>query len=506
MSVLGQVYRHSLSLLTDLYQLTMAQGYFRQGMADHEAVFHMLFRRSPFGGGYAVACGVDYVAEYLAGLRFGADDLAYLAELKGNDGRALLGADFLAWLSSLRLRCDVDAVAEGTVVFPQEPLLRVSGPLPECQLVETPLLNLVNFQTLIATKASRICRAAKGEPVLEFGLRRAQGVDGALAASRASYVGGCAATSNVLAGKLFGIPVKGTHAHSWVMCFDDELSAFEAYAEAMPNNCVLLVDTYDTLAGVRRAIAVAGGLRRRGYEMIGIRLDSGDLARLSIDARRMLDEAGFPDVAIVASNDLDEAAIAELKRRGATIGVWGVGTRLATGYDQPALGGVYKLSAVRRPGGDWQYRLKLSEEALKVSPPGILQVRRFRRGGRYVADMVWDVRHAPEGDCTLVDATAPDRRETMAAGTEFEDLLTPLIRSGRVVREPRALSEARRAAAEQLDRLPEAVTRLAGPQQYFVGLERRLCELRDGLMDEARGQAMDPPVHPPRQEQEEGQP
>ena len=239
-------------------------------------------------------------------------------------------------------------IPEGTIVFPHEPLLRVHGPLLQAQLLETALLNIVNFQTLVATKAARVVLAARGEPVLEFGLRRAQGIDGALAASRAAYLGGCAATSNVLAGRLYGIPVRGTHAHSWVMCFDDELEAFRAYARAMPNNCVFLVDTYDTLDGVRHAIEVGQELRRQGHEMIGIRLDSGDLAWLSIEARRMLDEAGFPKATIVASNELDEQIIASLKDQGATIGVWGVGTRLVTAYDQPALGGVYKLAAIAR--------------------------------------------------------------------------------------------------------------------------------------------------------------
>src|SRR6266550_5632730 len=298
------------ALLTDLYQLTMAYGYWKSGRAEREAVFHLFFRKSPF--------------------QCTAEDAAFLGTLAGNDDRPLFERAFLEYLRTLRFTCAVDAIPEGTAVFPQEPLLRIQGPILQCQLLETALLNLINFQSLIATKAARVCLAARGEPVLEFGLRRAQGVDGALAASRAAYIGGCAATSNVLAAKLYGIPVRGTHAHSWVMSFDDEREAFRAYAEAMPNNCVFLVDTYDSLEGVRRAVEAGRLLRERGHEMVGIRLDSGDLAWLSVEARKILDEAGFPNAVIVASNDLDEHIIASLKEQGAMINVWGVGTKLVT--------------------------------------------------------------------------------------------------------------------------------------------------------------------------------
>ena len=259
MNTLGTLYKSSLGLLTDLYQLTMAYGYWKTGRHDQEAVFHLFFRKHPFGGGFTVAAGLATVVEYLEGLRFDPDDLAYLAGLRGNDEQPLFEPAFLDYLAEMRLGCDVHGMPEGTIVFPHEPLLRVTGPLLQAQLLETALLNIVNFQTLVATKAARVVLAARGEPVLEFGLRRAQGIDGALAASRAAYLGGCYATSNVLAGRLFGIPVRGTHAHSWVMCFDDELEAFRAYARAMPNNCVFLVDTYDTLDGVRHAIEVGQG-------------------------------------------------------------------------------------------------------------------------------------------------------------------------------------------------------------------------------------------------------
>ena len=351
MTRLSEIYKTSLSLLTDLYQITMAQGYWKLGRAEREAAFHLFFRKSPFQGGYTVVAGLEYIVEYLRQFRFQQDDIDYLAGLQGNDQRPLFQRDFLDYLGNLELCVDVDAIPEGTVVFPHEPLVRIKGPILQCQILETALLNIVNYQTLIATKAARICTATGGQPVLEFGLRRAQGIDGSLAASRAAYLGGCTATSNVLAGKLFGIPVRGTHAHSWVMSFDEELSSFEGYAQVMPNNCVFLVDTYDTLDGVRNAIRVGKQLRENGHEMVGVRLDSGDLAYLSIEARKLLDEAGFNNAAIVASNDLDEHIIASLKDQGATIAVWGVGTKLVTAYDQPALGGVYKLGAMQSGNG-----------------------------------------------------------------------------------------------------------------------------------------------------------
>ena len=378
------------ALLTDLYQLTMGYGYWNSGLAERQAVFHLFFRRCPFAGEYAIACGLDSAIEYLEQLRFSAADVAYLATLRGDDGNPLFDDGFLAYLSRLELSLSIDAMPEGTAVFAHEPLVRVCGPLLQCQLVETALLNIVNFQTLVATKAARICDAARGQPVLEFGLRRAQGVDGALAASRAAYIGGASATSNVLAGRQFDIPVKGTHAHSWVMCFDNEREAFEEYARSMPNNCVFLVDTYDTLRGVRNAIEVGRALRAQGHNLAGIRLDSGDLAHLSREARDLLDRAGFSEVRIVASNDLDEHVIDSLKQQGAAIGVWGVGTKLATAYDQPALGGVYKLAAIADRKGDWQYRIKLSEQSIKVSNPGIQQVRRYSRGNVFIGDCIYD--------------------------------------------------------------------------------------------------------------------
>ncbi len=476
------LYRPSLALLTDLYQLTMAQGYWKSGIARQEAVFYLMFRSHPFRGGFTIACGQGYLADFVEHFRLDESDLKYLVELRGHDDRPLFEHAFLEYLGGLRITCDVEAVPEGTAVFPHEPLVRVRGPIVEGQLLETPLLNLMNFQTLIATKAARICLAAGGEPVLEFGLRRAQGIDGGLAASRAAYIGGCAATSNVLAGKLLGIPVRGTHAHSWIMAFETEREAFEAYARALPNNCVFLVDTYDTLAGVRHAAEVGRWLREHGHALLGVRLDSGDLAYLSIEARRMLDAAGFRDAVILASNDLDEHIIASLKAQGARIAVWGVGTRLVTGHDQGALGGVYKLAAIRQPGEPWRPTLKLSEQAAKISTPGVLQVRRFERDGEFMADMIYDeTRPLPES-WMIVDPTDVTRRKAIAADTPFADVLVPLFRAGQRVCAPESLDDARRRAADQLNRLHAGIRRFVNPHEYPVGLEQGLHELKSELI------------------------
>ena len=480
--VIPQLYGSSLALLTDLYELTMAYGYWKLGMADTESVFHVSYRKQPFGGGFAIACGLHDVIEYLSRLRFDPSDLEYLGSLKGNDGNPLFDRGFLDYLGRLEFACDIDAIPEGTLVFPYEPLVRVTGPILEAQIIETALLTLLNFQTLIATKAARICLAAEGEPVLEFGLRRAQGIDGGVTASRAAYVGGCAATSNVLAGKLFGIPVRGTHAHSWVMAFGDELHAFEAYARAMPNNCVFLVDTYDTLQGVRHAAQVGQELHRQGHELVGIRLDSGDLAYLSIEARRILDEAGLPNARILASNDLDETIIQSLKQQGAKIAVWGVGTKLVTGYDNPALGGVYKLAAVRDSDGKWEYKIKLSEQTAKTSIPGILQVRRFKsRDGLYLADAIYDVERGIEAGTTIVDPTDPARSKKIAADCASEDLLVPVFRRGRSVYQPPSLDEVRQRTQSQLAGLHPSIRRFVNPHRYPAGLERRLHEFRSEL-------------------------
>lgn len=474
------------ALLTDLYQLTMAYGYWKSGRCERDAVFHLFFRKAPFHSGYTIAAGLAAVVDYLENFRFCEDDLHYLASLRGNDNQPLFERGFLDYLGQLRFSCDVDAIPEGTVVFPHEPLLRIHGPILQCQLLETVLLNLINFQSLIATKAARICFAAEGETVIEFGLRRAQGVDGALAASRAAYIGGCAATSNVLAGKLFGIPVKGTHAHSWVMSFDSELEAFQAYAEALANNCVFLVDTYDTLEGVRHAVEIGRWLRERGHELVGIRLDSGDLAWLSIEARRILDEAGFPKAAIVASNDLDESIITSLKQQGARISVWGVGTKLVTAFDQPALGGVFKLGAIREGNGKWSYKVKLSEQSAKVSNPGIQQVRRFRSETEFIGDAIYNVEGAVTDEFTIVDPLDPTRRKHLPVGTPFEDLLVPVFRQGRLVGAQPILDEIRNRVQTQLSMFHAGVKRILNPHSYPVGLERCLHDLKTKLVFDAR--------------------
>ncbi len=473
-AVLGP-YGQSLALLTDLYELTMAYGYWKSGMAEREAVFHLYFRKHPFRGGYTVAAGLAPLVDFVRGFRFDDSDLEYLRGLQGADGEELFEIGFLDTLERMEFRCDIDAVAEGTIVFPQEPLVRVRGPLLQCQILETALLNIVNFQTLIATKAARVCQAAAGEPVLEFGLRRAQGIDGGLSASRAAYVGGCAATSNVLAGKLFGIPVKGTHAHSWVMSFDTELESFEAYAEAMPNNCVFLVDTYDTIEGVRNAIAAGNKLRKKGHEMLGVRLDSGDLVELSRQARTMLDEAGFPDAAIVASGDLDEYVIAALKKDGAKASVWGVGTKLVTAYDDPSLGGVYKLGAIRDESGAWSDRVKLSDDVDKTSNPGVQQVRRLRLGGRFVGDVIYDERIGLSDPIEGLTLTSPERAVSLPAEAEGEDLLQPLFRDGVCLHEPPSLDEARAHAQDQQRAIP-------APADYQVGIEKRLHAAKQRLL------------------------
>lgn len=496
MSHVEDVYRTSLTLLTDLYQLTMAQAYWASGSSDKEAVFHLFFRKNPFDGGFAVSCGQARAAQCLSSFRFTAEDVGYLATLSGNDGRPLFDPEFLKKLESLELALDVDTVPEGTVVFPHEPLVRVRGPILHAQLVETVLLNAINFETLIATKAARVCLAARGDKVIDFGLRRAQGFDGGLSASRAAFVGGCSGTSNVLAGRLFGIPAQGTHAHSWVMSFPSELEAFAAYAEAQPNNCVLLIDTYDTLEGARNAARVGRRLRERGHDLAGVRLDSGDLAWLSIEVRKILDAAGFAETAIVASNNLDEHVIASLKEQGAAIDVWGVGTRLVTGGDEPALGGVYKLGAVRRPGDPWQHRLKLSEQAVKTTNPGVQQVRRYENDDGLVADVIYDEKQGPGDETSVVDPVDPTRLKRIPSDARATDLLEPVMRAGRILSADVSLEDSRARAAAQLGRLHVGIKRFVNPHQYPVGLAPELRELKTRLIKEARGDSVPSPPSP----------
>lgn len=490
----------SSALLTDLYQLTMAYGYWKSGRADMVANFQLYFRKPPFQGGFTIACGLAPALEWIENFKFDSSDLEYLGSLTGADGRALFEPAFLDYLGELRLDVDIDAMAEGTICFAQEPLVRVQGSVLHCQLLETALLNIINFQTLIATKAARVTLAARGEPVLEFGARRAQNIDGALSASRASYIGGVAATSNVLAGKLLGIPVKGTHAHSWVMLFDSEIEAFETYAEALPNNVVFLVDTYDTLEGVRHAVEVGRKLRQKGHDLLGVRLDSGDLAYLSIEARKILDESGFESAQIFASNDLDEYLITSLKEQGAQIGVWGVGTRLVTGHDQPALGGVYKLTAIRDEAGQWQPKVKLSEQSIKISTPGVAGVRRYfscQDGKRQnVADAIYEVGSravsgAARGGVTIVDPLDPLHRRRVAASLEYRELLEPVVRSGKRVATLPSLDESRARTLAELDEFAAGIKRFVNPHLYPAGLEASLHEKKIDLVLRSRDRGSD---------------
>ncbi|PRP93565.1 nicotinate phosphoribosyltransferase [Enhygromyxa salina] len=477
-------------LQTDLYQLTMAQGHWALGRTEEESVFHLGFRKHPFKAGFSLACGLQQAVELIEDFGYSEPQLTYLSRLTGNDGKRLFDPGFLEWLGLLRPSVDLDAMPEGTACFAHEPLLRVRGPLGQAQLLETALLTIVNFQTLIATKAARIVTAARGGTVLEFGLRRAQGLDGGLSASRAAYIGGCAATSNVAAGMRYEIPIKGTHAHSWVMSFAEETEAFAGYAKVMPNNCVFLVDTYDTLRGVDRAIAEAVKLRDRGFEMVGIRLDSGDLAALSKAAPEKLDAAGFPDASVVASSDLDEYRITALQQAGARIDVWGVGTRLATAYDQPALGGVYKLSALRaRAEQPWRRMVKLSDTPIKTSIPGILQVRRLSRGGVALVDVVYDEEFGPPAAGAPASDIDPrsDTPLNLPAGDDItaEDLLVPVLRAGKRVTELPSATQIRAYAQAQLERLPPSLRLLEGHTSYPVALEPQVAALKRELIAQA---------------------
>jgi nicotinate phosphoribosyltransferase len=463
----------------------MAAGYWKTGASEREAVFHLTYRRPPFGGGYAIAAGIAPALAYLRRLRFTADDVAYLATLRDAKDAPLFERGFLDYLAAMRFQCTVDCVPEGSLVFPHEPIVRVTGPVLQAQLVETALLAIVNYQTLIATKAARVCQSARGAPVLEFGLRRAQGIDGGISGSRAAYIGGAAATSNVLAGKLLGIPIRGTHAHSWVMFHDDELASFRAYAEAMPGNCTFLVDTYDTLEGVEHAITVGHELRAKGYELAGIRLDSGDLAHLSQVARKRLDAAGFPNAKVVASNDLDEHLIASLQEQGAQIDVFGVGTKLVTAFDQPALGGVYKLGATKNADGTWHDVIKLSEQPIKISNPGVLQVKRLRWRGELAGDVIYDQSRGFAGP-TLHDIEDPSRPTWTPAFDTADDLLVTYLDRGETVRAPDDLETARARATAELAQLSPRTRRFAYPQPYPVGLDDRVHARKQQLIAEAR--------------------
>jgi len=460
----------------------MAQAYWRTGLASKQASFYMHFRENPFKGGYAVACGLAQVAELIDGFSFTAQDCKYLKSLQAGKGTVLLDPKFVDSLAEMQLELDIDAVPEGTVVFPYEPVIRVSGPILQCQIVETALLNHVNYQTLIATKAARVCQAAGDGAVAEFGLRRAQGPGGGVFASRAAIIGGCNSTSNVAAGREFSLPVSGTHAHSWVMAHHDELSAFRAFAEVMPDNCILLIDTYDVVSGVKNAITVAKEMEARGQRLAGVRIDSGDLAWLSSQARTLLDEAGLNYVRIIVSNDLDEYTIQSLRDQGAPIDAWGVGTRLVTAYDQPALGGVYKLSATRQGEHSiWEPHLKVSEQLRKATFPGVLAVRRYHdENNTIIGDMVYS-EDAPPTKHIIVDPHDELRRKNLS-GAQFSELLQPLARKGTIVWSEVSALEAQENTKRNLASLDASNKRFLNPHTYPVGLEEKLMACRDSLI------------------------
>ncbi len=465
------------ALMTDLYELTMLAGYQREGMHQQPAAFDLYFREAPYQGSYAVFAGLQPALEYLSNLAFTDADLRYLA------GLGLFSREFLDFLKDFRFHGRVTAPREGEVVFPGEPLLSVEGTLAEAQFVETALLNIINFQTLVSTKAARLTLAARGGQVIEFGLRRAQGPDGGLSVARAAAVGGVLSTSNVLAGCRFDLPVKGTHAHSWVMAFPDELSAFRAYAECFPDSSVLLVDTYDTLtSGLPNSLTVARELRAAGHELLGIRLDSGDLAYLSREARRMFDDAGFPDVRIVASNELDEHVIDSIRNEGGRIDIYGVGTRLATcdGPGGGALGGVYKL--VEYAG---QPRMKVTSDPAKSTLPGCKRVLRVIDDNNHFVMDVLDLREGPGESFSpgqvAYDPTNSQRHKAIPLNCSIVDCREVVMEQGRILYPAPSLEAMADYCADQLQRMPDGSLRLVNPHIYKVGISERLLKLREQL-------------------------
>ena len=475
----------NLTLLTDLYELTMMQGYY-ENPSDQIVVFDAFYRKNPCGGAYAVCAGLEQVIEYVRDLHFSPDDIDYLRSLH------IFNDDFLEYLRGFHFTGDIYAIPEGSVIFPREPLLKVKAPIMEAQLVETALLNIINHQSLIATKASRVVYAAGGSGVMEFGLRRAQGPDAGTYGARAAVIGGCDGTSNVLAGKCFDIPILGTHAHSWIMSFDDEYHAFRAYADLYPDSCTLLVDTYDTLrSGVPNAIRVFEELRAEGHmpKHYGIRLDSGDLAYLTKKARIMLDEAGFPDAVIAASGDLDENLITSLKSQGAPITSWGVGTKLITSADCPAFGGVYKLAASKPKGADeFTAKIKISENPAKITNPGDKTIYRIygKEDGKIRGDLICLVgEHYDESDdLTIFDPQATWKKSTLAGGTyTMRELLVPIFIKGQCVYKSPSVMDIRSYCKDELNTLWDESRRLVNPQEVYVDLSMPLYKLKNELLD-----------------------
>ena len=477
--------KRNLTLLTDLYELTMMQGYYEKGQNEN-VIFDVFFRQNPCNNGYSVCAGLDQVIDYIKNLHFTYDDVDYLR------GLGIFKEDFLHYLSGFHFSGDIYAIPEGTVVFPKEPLLKVVAPIMEAQLVETAILNIINHQSLIATKTSRIVFAANGDGIMEFGLRRAQGPDAGLYGARAAMIGGCVGTSNVLAGQMFDVPVMGTHAHSWIMSFPDEYTAFKTYAEMYPDNCTLLVDTYDTLkSGVPNAIRVFQKFKDAGKPLIkyGIRLDSGDLAYLSKEARKMLDEAGFPEATICASNDLDEFLLHDLKMQGAAIDSWGVGTNLITSKDCPSFGGVYKLAAIQNEEGDFVPKIKISENTEKITNPGNKTIYRIyeKASGKIKADLICfaDEVIDPKQDLLLFDPMDTWKKTKLAGGTyTVREILLPIFKNGECLYKSPTLKEIAAYCREEKDTLWDETKRLFYPHRVYVDLSQKLYAVKQSLLDQ----------------------
>ncbi len=477
--------RQNLTLLTDLYELTMMQGYFRNIDRNETVIFDAFYRSNPNGGGYAISAGLEQLISYIKELHFAPQDIKYLASLH------IFDKDFLDYLANFRFSGSIYAIPEGTVIFPREPLVKVIAPIMEAQLVETAILNIINHQSLIATKASRVCWAARGDGIMEFGLRRAQGPDAGTYGARAAVIGGCTGTSNVLCGQLFDVPVKGTHAHSWIMSFPDEYTAFKTYAEMYPTACILLVDTYDTLkSGVPNAIRVFQEMKDAGVNLsyYGIRLDSGDLAYLSKKARKMLDDAGFHDAVISASNDLDEYLIDSLKVQGAAITSWGVGTNLITSKDWPAFGGVYKLAAIMGEDGKFIPKIKLSENSEKVTNPGNKTIYRIyeKDTGKIKADLIClvDEEFSENEPLLLFDPLEPWKKTKLKPGTyTMRELLKPIFVDGECVYESPKVMDIREYCQKELSTLWDETRRLINPQKVYVDLSSKLYDIKIELLD-----------------------
>ena len=476
----------NLTLLTDLYELTMMQGYFREKDANETVIFDAFYRTNPDGNAFSICAGLEQVIDYVKNLHFDDADIEYLR------GLGIFDEDFLEYLHNFKFSGDIYAIPEGTVVFPREPLVKVIAPIMEAQLVETAILNIINHQSLIATKTSRIVFAARGDGIMEFGLRRAQGADAGTYGARAAMIAGCIGTSNVLAGKLFDVPVKGTHAHSWIMSFPDELTAFRAYAKLYPSACILLADTYDTLgSGVPNAIRVFQEMRDAGIPLTfyGIRLDSGDLAYISKKARKMLDDAGFPDAVISASNDLDEYLIDSLKIQGAAITSWGVGTNLITSKDCPSFGGVYKLAAIKdRHTCKFIPKIKLSENTEKVTNPGNKTIQRIydKETGKIIADLIClvDEEFDEKNSLLLFDPIETWKKTHLAPGTcTMRELLVPIFKNGKCVYESPKVMDIREYCKKEQETLWDESRRLVNPHEIHVDLSNELWHMKAQLLD-----------------------